>query len=187
MVLPIALGALGGAAARAIGGMAAKTGVQRLANAGAVQAIGGMAGKAGEQVVGYGKRAMGAALSPEMLAGTAVSMAPMIAMQAAYMSSQPSVDTNIPPDAYAGQQLQAQTMGIPDAPPPGFASGVAMQSQQSGGGMYMAADAASTAPPQVDPETIARERKRLQRQSELNAFYDSALGQLRDKQRMDGV
>jgi hypothetical protein len=193
--------------------------VGRMASKPMVQALGRNATKVGGGVVDYGKEMVGGILNPQSLGMTAVGMAPMFIMQAqaqaqydqqqqqqaqAQQIPQQIPDASMgsvystapqggpPPDAMAQQMLRQQTAPIQQAPPPGYASGIPAQSQQSGGDMgaiqdmtVAAGNPASAGLPQVDPETISYERKRIKRQLELNSFYDSALNQLRNKQRAE--
>jgi len=192
--------------------------VGRMASKPLVQRIGGVASRVGGGAVDYGKQMVGGIVNPQALGMTAVGMTPMVLMQMQagqqqeamaqqmeqQMPQQQVPDSSMgsvyststfggpPPDAMAQMQLQQQTAPVPQAPQPGYASGVPGQSQQSGGDMGAVVDMANAVSnpanagfPQVDPETISYERKRIKRQLELNAFYDSALNQLRNKQRAE--
>lgn len=186
--------------------------VGRMASKPLVQKLGSGAAKVGSGALDYGKQMVGAVVNPASIGMTAVGMAPMVVMQMQAGQQQQAMDAAMQmpdpmasgmgggmgggmgqsPDAMAQMQLQQQTAAMPEAPPPGYASGVPMQTRQSGGDMNAVQDmaVAATNPanaglPQVDPETISRERQRLQRQVELNTFYDHALNQLRNKQRAE--
>lgn len=182
--------------------------VGRMASKPLVQKLGSGAAKVGGGALDYGKQMVGAVVNPASIGMTAVGMAPMVVMQMQAGQQQQAMDAAMQmpdpmvsgmgggmgqsPDAMAQMQLQQQTAAMPEAPPPGYASGVPMQTRQSGGDMNAVQDmaVAATNPanaglPQVDPETISRERQRLQRQVELNTFYDHALNQLRNKQRAE--
>lgn len=182
--------------------------VGRMASKPLVQKLGSGAAKVGGGAFNYGKEMVGAVVNPASIGMTAVGMAPMVVMQMQAGQQQQAMDAAMQmpdpmasgmgggmgqsPDAMAQMQLQQQTAAMPEAPPPGYASGVPMQTRQSGGDMNAVQDmaVAATNPanaglPQVDPETISRERQRLQRQVELNTFYDHALNQLRNKQRAE--
>lgn len=182
--------------------------VGRMASKPLVQKLGSGAAKVGGGALDYGKQMIGAVVNPASIGMTAVGMAPMVVMQMQAGQQQQAMDAAMQmpdpmvsgmgggmgqsPDAMAQMQLQQQTAAMPEAPPPGYASGVPMQTRQSGGDMNAVQDmaVAATNPanaglPQVDPETISRERQRLQRQVELNTFYDHALNQLRNKQRAE--
>lgn len=182
--------------------------VGRMASKPLVQKLGSGAAKVGSGAFNYGKEMVGAVVNPASIGMTAVGMAPMVVMQMQAGQQQQAMDAAMQmpdpmvsgmgggmgqsPDAMAQMQLQQQTAAMPEAPPPGYASGVPMQARQSGGDMNAVQDmaVAATNPanaglPQVDPETISRERQRLKRQVELNTFYDHALNQLRNKQRAE--
>lgn len=178
--------------------------VGRMANKPLVQKLGGAATKVGGGALEYGKQMVGAVVNPQAIGMTAVGMAPMVVMQMQAQQAMPQdpnagmgmevAPTPVPPDAMTQQMMQQQTAAIPEAPPPGYASSIPMQSRQNGGDMGAVQDMATVARnpaangaglPQVDPETLSRERQRLKRQSELNNFYDYALNQLRSKQRAE--